>query len=393
MAGSGGPWGGGGGDDDDRDDRGRPDGGRDGNRDGGRDGNRGQSLPDIDQIVRKGTDQLRLLMGGRSRNGFGGGQNGGPGGGQGQGGFWSRPRNLVWVGLLALVALWATQSFYVVKSDERSVVLFLGKRSSVGDPGLNFAAWPVYTYQVIPVTTERVEDIGVGQSPADQGLMLTQDENIVDIAFQVVWNVSDPEKFLFNLRDPQLTVQSVAQSSMREIIAQTPLAPILNRDRSVIAQRLQALIQQTLESYNSGLHVVRVNFLSADPPKEVISSFKEVQSAEQERDRLEKQADAYVNQALAGARGDAAQVMQEAEAYRAQVVNQAEGEASRFGSVLEEYRKAPEVTRKRLYLETMTDVLGGVNKIIVDDAAGGQGVVPYLPLDVLKPKDAAGVTK
>ena len=214
--------------------------------------------------------------------------------------------------------------------------------------------------------------------------MLTGDENIVDIDFQVVWNVSDPEKFLFNLRDPDLTIRSVAESSMREIIAQSQLAPILNRDRGAIAQRLQELIQSTLDSYNSGLNIVRVNFDRADPPREVIDAFKEVQSAEQERDRLQKEADAYSNKVVAGARGEAAAVLEAAEAYRAQVVNQAEGEASRFSAVLAEYQKAPEVTRKRLYLETMEEVMARVNKVILDDkAAGTQGVVPFLPLNDL----------
>jgi membrane protease subunit HflK len=214
--------------------------------------------------------------------------------------------------------------------------------------------------------------------------MLTGDENIVDIDFEVVWNISDPSRYLFNLRDPQMTIRAVAESAMREIIAQSQLAPILNRDRGVIAVRLQELIQSTLDSYDSGVNVVRVNFDKADPPEQVIDAFRAVQAAEQERDRLEKQADAYANRVLAQARGEAAQVSEEAEAYRAQVVNGATGEAARFEAVLEEYTKAPEVTRKRLYIETMEDVLGGLDKIIVDDGLGGSGIVPYLPLNELR---------
>jgi len=214
--------------------------------------------------------------------------------------------------------------------------------------------------------------------------MLTGDENIVDIDFQVVWNISDPTKYLFNLRDPQLTIRAVAEASMREIIAQSQLAPILNRDRGAITSRLADLIQSTLDSYDSGLNVVRVNFDRADPPREVIDAFKEVQSAEQERDRLEKEADAYANRVVAGARGEAAQVLEQAEGYRAQVVNQAQGEASRFSAVLTEYQKAPTVTRKRLYLEAMEEVLARVDKVIIDEsAAGSQGVVPFLPLNEL----------
>jgi membrane protease subunit HflK len=326
-------------------------------------------------------------MGGRGQRG-GGGMGSGD---QGPSGF-GLSRNSIGLGILAAIGLWAFNSFYTVKPEEKSVELFLGQRSAVGEPGLNFAAWPIYTYEVIPVTPERIEDIGVGNAGGDEGLMLTGDENIVDIDFQVVWNVSDPEKYLFNLRDPQLTIRAVAESSMREIIAQSPLAPILNRDRGAIAQRLQELIQTTLDSYDSGLNVVRVNFDRADPPREVIDAFKEVQSAEQERDRLQKEADAYSNKVVAGARGEAAATLEAAEGYRAQVVNQAEGEASRFSAVLTEYLKAPDVTRRRLYLETMEEVMSRVNKVIVDEESGGaQGVVPFLPLNEIgRPQSGQG---
>lgn len=283
-------------------------------------------------------------------------------------------------------ALWLFQSFYTVKPEEQSVELFLGECNSpcIGNPGLNFAPWPVVTAEVMPVTRENTEDIG-GGTGADAGLMLTGDENIVDIDFQVVWNINNAEEFLFNLREPQTTIRAVSESAMREIIAQSELAPILNRDRGPIADRLKDLIQTTLDSYSSGVNIVRVNFDKADPPEEVKQAFFAVQSAEQDRDRLEKQADAYANTVLAAARGESAQVLEEAEGYRAQVVNEAQGEASRFTAVLSEYSKAPEVTRKRLYLETMEEVLGNVDKIILDGNASGQGgVVPYLPLNELR---------
>ncbi len=379
MAGSGGPWGGGGnsggGDDDDRP------GGRGGRRPG-----EGPQIPDVEQIMRKGSEQLKVLMGGRGGRGGSGGGSGGFGGPQ-------LNRSTLAIGALAAVGLWAFASFYTVKPEEQSVELFLGKFSSIGMPGLNFAPWPFVTADVIPVTPERTEDIGVGRGGSgDSGLMLTGDENIVDIDFQVVWNINDPTKYLFNLRDPELTINAVAESSMREIIAQSQLAPILNRDRGLIAERLKDLIQTTLDSYDSGLNIVRVNFDRADPPREVIEAFKNVQSAEQQRDRLQKEADAYANTVLAGARGEAAQLLEEAEGYRAQVVNQAEGEASRFTSVLTEYKKAPEVTRKRLYLETMEQVFGQIDKVIIDKDTGGQGVVPYLPLNELGKKPATGGT-
>jgi membrane protease subunit HflK len=246
------------------------------------------------------------------------------------------------------------------------------------------------TYEVLPVTREQTENIGTGETFGDTGLMLTGDENIVDIDFQVVWNISSAKDFLFELREPKATIRAVSESAMREIIAQSELAPILNRDRGVIADRLKDLIQSTLDNYSSGVNIVRVNFDKADPPDKVIDAFLAVQSAEQRRDQLEKQADAYANTVLAAARGEAAQVLEEAEGYRAQVVNEAEGEASRFQAVLTEYQKAPEVTRKRLYLETMEEVLGRVDKIIIDESAGSQGVVPYLPLNELRKPTTGG---
>ncbi len=378
MAGnSGGPWGGGGnsGGNGGRDPR-------DPNRGGRRPENEGPQVPEIDELVRKGQEQLRVLMGGGG--GRGRGTRGGGGGGP------SGPlltRGTVGLGALVALVLWGLASFYTVRPEEQSVELFLGEFSSVGNPGLNFAPWPLVTAEVLPVTREQTEDVGArAGGRGSEGLMLTTDENIIDIDFQVVWNISDPALYLFNLAEPEETIRAVSESAMREVIARSELAPILNRDRQIIADEALALIQQTLDQYDSGVNVVRLNLDQADPPREVIDSFREVQAAEQERDRLQRQADAYANRVLAGARGEAAQMLEQAEAYRAQVVNEAVGEASRFSSVLEEYTKAPEVTRKRLYLETMEQVLGRVDKIILDEngGGGGQGVVPYLPLNELR---------
>ncbi|MFW8636314.1 FtsH protease activity modulator HflK [Cribrihabitans pelagius] len=376
MAGnSGGPWGGGGssgGGGGNRGDKGGSGGG------GGRKPDEPQ-IPEIDELVKKGQEQLRVLMGGRG--GRGGGSGRGPGGGP--------PlftKGTLGIAAAAAAVLWSWVSLYTVKPEEQSVELFLGEYLATGQPGLNFAPWPLVTYEVIPVRVEQVENIGAGGRGSDAGLMLTGDENIIDVDFQVVWNISDPSRYLFNLRDPRATIQAVAESAMREIIAQSELAPILNRDRGAISARLEELIQFTLDSYDSGVNIVRVNFDGADPPEPVKDAFREVQSAGQERDRLEKQADAYANRKLAGARGQSAQTLEEAEAYRARVVNEAQGEASRFIAVLEEYQKAPEVTRKRLYLETMEEVLSRVDKIILDQSGDGrtQGVVPYLPLNELR---------
>ena len=292
------------------------------------------------------------------------------------------------LGILAAVGLWAFTSFYTVRPEEQSVELFLGEFYKIGNPGLNFAPWPLVTAEVVNVTSERTEDVGVARGSESTGLMLTTDANIVDIDFQVVWNINDPAKLLFNLRDPRQTVQSVSESVMREIIAASNLSPILNRDRGLIADTAMQNIQATMDDYDSGITIVRVNLDRADPPAEVINSFREVQAAEQERDRLQRQADAYANRVLAEARGEAAQILEQAEGYRAQVVNQALGEASRFNSVLAEYEKAEDVTRSRLYIETMERVLGNIDKTILDSSIvggeGGQGVVPYLPLNELR---------
>ncbi|OED49183.1 FtsH protease activity modulator HflK [Leisingera sp. S232] len=376
MAGnSGGPWGGGGS---------SGGGGNRGNNGGNNGGGRkpeDPQIPEIDELVKKGQEQLRVLMGGRGGSGGGRGGRGGSGGGAPM-----FTKGTLGLAVIAGAVLWGFASFYTVKPEEQSVELFLGEYSSTGQPGLNFAPWPLVTKEILPVTREQTEDIGVGGGrSSDAGLMLTGDENIVDIDFQVVWNISDPAKFLFNLRDARTTIRAVSESAMREIIAQSELAPILNRDRGSIASRLQELIQFTLDDYDSGINIIRVNFDKADPPASVIAAFRDVQAAEQERDRRQNEADAYANNALAEARGQAAELLEKAEGYRAQVVNEAQGEASRFSAVLTEYQKAPEVTRKRLYLETMEEVLGRVDKIILDEQSGeGQGVVPYLPLNELR---------
>ncbi|MEO0693775.1 MAG: protease modulator HflK, partial [Pseudomonadota bacterium] len=279
---NGGPWGGG--------PRGGGSNGGGDNRGGGRrPGGDGPQIPEIDEIMKKGQEQLRVLMGGR-----GSGRNGGDGPGPGL------SRGTIIFGLVAAVGLWAFSSFYTVRPEEQSVELFLGEFSAVGNPGLNFAPWPLVTYEVIPVTREQSEDIGTGRSGSSggDGLMLTTDENIVDIDFQVVWNINDPAMFLFNLRDPRETVRAVSEAAMREIIAGSELAPILNRDRGLIESTAQELIQSTLNSYQSGINIVRVNLDRSDPPSEVIDAFREVQAAEQERDRLERTADAYANRVL-----------------------------------------------------------------------------------------------
>ncbi|PRY94701.1 protease FtsH subunit HflK [Hasllibacter halocynthiae] len=383
MAGnSGGPWGSGGGGS--RPPRGPEGPGGPGDRPPRRPGQQGQI--EIDDLVRKGQEQLRVLMGGRGRR-----RADGPGGGGGGGGP-ALTRGTIALVALVLVVLWLFASFYRVDTSERSVELFLGDFSEIGEPGLNFAPWPFVTAEVVQTDVQRTEQIGVntdrGATRGASGLMLTTDENIVDIDFQVVWNITDPASFIFNLADPEQTIRAVSESAMREVIAQRALAPILNTDRDQIADEVRLLIQATLDRYDAGVNIVRLNLDRADPPGQVIDAFRDVQAAEQERDQLQRRADRDANVAVAQANGRAARVREEAEAYRARVVNEAEGEAARFTSILAEYQRAPEVTRTRLYLETLEEVFGRVDKIILDEAVsggqGGGGVVPYLPLNELR---------
>jgi len=387
MAGnSGGPWGGGGGSGGGGNRGNNGSGGPGGpRRPGGGGGD--QQIPEIDEIVRKGQEQLRVLMGGR------GGNNNRQGGGGG-GGEPINTRFLWGFGAIAILIAWLLASFYTVQPGQQAVVLLLGRENNVQDPGPQLAPWPIFTAEVLDTERERIESIGVNRSGvSDTGLMLTTDENIVDIDFEVVWRISSPTDYLFNLAEPEETIRAVADSAMREIIAQSQLAPILNRDRQLIGEQAQTLIQSTLDSYESGIFVVRVNLDRADPPAEVIDAFREVQAAEQERDRLERTADAYSNRVTAGARGEAAQVLEQAEAYRARVVNEAIGEASRFLAVLEEYQVAPEVTRRRLYLETLERVLRETDLVVIDGETGqGNGVVPYLPLNELRRPTTGGTT-
>jgi membrane protease subunit HflK len=387
MAGSGGPWGGNGGSGGDDRNGQRPEGDRPGQRPGGRKPGEGPQMPEIDELMKKGQEHLRVLMGGR-----GGGNGRGPAGAGGLGPMFSKQG--IALGVIVALGVWVWSSAYSVKPEEQAVTLMLGKFSGVTEEGLHFAPWPVMTAEIVEARKQRTTDIGSGVAgELDNGLMLTRDQNIVDIEFQVVWNIADPSKFLFNLADPEGTIRAVSESAMRDIIARSELSPVLNRDRGLIASEVTTAIQGTLNSYDAGISVIRVNFDKADPPSEVIDSFRKVQAAQQERDRLEKEADAYANTIGAASRGQAAQLMEDARGYQAQVVNDAEGEASRFSSIYAEYIKAPEVTRKRMYLETMEKVLGGMNKVILDGVSGenGQGVLPYLPLEGLtKPVTPTG---
>ena len=235
----------------------------------------------------------------------------------------------------------------------------------------------------------------VGGSARDEraeSLMLTGDENIVDIDFVVFWRIKDAEKYLFNIQNPDTTVKEVAESAMREVVGQSNIQPILTQERQKTEEAVQALMQRTLDSYGAGIQIDQVQLQKVDPPAEVIDAFRDVQAARADKERLQNEAYAYFNKVVPEARGEAERILQGAEGYKQQVVNDATGQTSRFLQVYDQYKNAPEVTRRRMFIETMEKVLGGTDKIILD-SKGGSGVVPYLPLDKLQNRTPATTTE
>lgn len=308
-------------------------------------------------------------------------------------------------GLLALVIVIAVAvigflSFTVtVKPDERGIVLRFGKYERQLAPGLNFR-WPYPIETVYLPKVTRVNRIEVGfrggvEGPygseisrdiSKESLMLTGDENIVDVDFVIFWTIKDAPAFLFNLQNAPATVQAVAESAMREVVGQNDIQPILTKNRKLTEDAVLDLMQKTLDAYGAGVHVTQVQMQKVDPPEQVIAAFRDVQAAKADQERLQNEADSYANKIVPEARGETQKILQAANAYKEQTVAEARGRTSRFLKVYEEYSKAPDVTRKRMYLETMERVLGGMDKIIIDGKGGGSGVVPYLPLTEIAPK-------
>ena len=357
--GGGGPWGGGGGGG--GNDKGPW--GQGPNRPRG--GNGGP--PDLDDIIRRGQDRLRGVVPG----GFNGG--------------------VIAIAVAAVVVFWLIQCIYTVQPDERGVELRFGKpKEEVSLPGLHFHLWPLENVEMVKIT-EQQQNVGAkANSGSSTGLMLSGDQNIVNVQFSVLFTVSDPKAFLFNLEEPVETLQQVAESAMREVVGRRPAQDIFRDNRQQIAQEVKSTIQTTMDHYRSGISVNAVAIEDAAPPHEVSNAFDEVQRAEQDESRFVELANQYANQQLGQARGQAAQNIEEAAAYKDRVVKDAQGEAARFSAIYEQYKNAPEVTRKRLYLETMEGVLKNSKRIVVD---GQQGVVPYLPLNELggaKPAQQGG---
>ncbi len=337
-------------------------------------GRGGQRPPNIDEVIEKIQKLLNKFL---------------PGGKTGG----SKP---IIFGLILLVLIWAFSGLYRVLPDEQGVVLRFGKFVSTTQPGLNYhIPYPIETVLTPKVTKVNRIDVGfraasdsgrtsgVGDVP-EESLMLTGDENIVNIDFSVFWVIKDAGNFLFRIQSPVETVKAASETAMREVIAKSQLQPILTKGRSVIEVEVQEIIQDILDEYESGIQITQVQTQKADPPDQVIDAFRDVQAARADMERSKNEAEAYANDVIPRARGDAAKILQEAEAYKKQVVAAAEGEASRFIAIYNEYAKAKTVTQERMYLETMEKVLADIDKVIIDKKAGG--VVPYLPLPELSKK-------
>ena len=353
--GGGGPWGSGGGGD---------------GRSGGRGGGGGQA-PDFEEMLRKSQDRVKRFIPG----GFGSGRG-------------------ILFAVLGFVVLWLVFGgiFYRVQPDEQGVVLRFGKWVDTTPPGLHFKLpAPISTVMTPKVT--RVNRILVGVQGSDErgrtnsgrdipeeSLMLTGDENIVDIDFTVFWKIKDAGKFLFNIRDPEQTVKLVAESAMREVIGQTKIQSALTEGRNQIETATHERVQKLIDEYGAGIQIDGVKLLKVDPPQPVIDAFIDVQRARADEERIRNEAQAYANDILPRARGEAEKMIQAANAYKEQIVNKAQGEAKRYLEIYESYEIAKDITKQRVYIETIEEVFSGMNKIIIDSSAGGSGVVPYLPL-------------
>ena len=333
----------------------------------------GPTPPDLEEFLRRSQDKLRtvLML---------------PGGNLGGKGL-----SLI---LLAAIAIWGFSGFFRVDPDELGVVLRFGKYVREVQPGLNYhLPYPIET--ALTPKALRVNKIDIGMRVAadlrrgttirrvpEESLMLTGDENIVDVDFSVLWKIkpNGVGDYLFNIQQPEGTVKAVAESAMREVVGRSNIQPILTGARQNIETGVQDLMQSVLDKYGAGIQITQVQLQKVDPPSQVIDAFRDVQAARADLERSQNEAQTYANKVVPEARGRAAQITQNAEAYREQTVAEAKGATSRFLQVYDEYKKAPDVTRQRMYLETMERLFGGTDKIIMDS---GGGVVPYLPLDQL----------
>ena len=367
--GGGGPWGGSGG--------GGPGGGGP-QRGGGGGGN----PPDLEELLKRSQNTLKTVLPGGGNLGFKG----------------------ILLALIIAACIWLATGAYRVEQGQVGVELVFGKVTGQTAPGLNYN-WPYPVGTVFTPEVLRIREITVGlresvsgtrvtsQDVVEESLMLTGDENIVDVDFKVQWRIRNtPEgvsNFLFNIQDPDGTVKAVAESAMREVVGESNIDAILGENRTPIQIAVQELMQTALDGYGAGVEVTEVQMQKVDPPQQVIEAFRDVQAARADQERIQNEAQAYANRVVPEARGESARILEAANAYREQTVAEANGQAQRFVKILDEYQKAPDVTRERLYLETLEQVLGRNTKIIIDESASGSGVVPYLPLDQLNRNQGA----
>ncbi len=327
----------------------------------------GQQPPDLEEILKRGQDRLRRVIPG-----------GGGGGGGGVAKFGAAGIGLI---IVAAAGLYAFSSAYQVDADELAVETVFGvPRDDVNEAGLHFAWWPFERADKVNIGVRQVDIGSTGRGGSRQGLMLSGDQNIVDVTFSVQYSVANPKDFLFRVNDPSGMVEEVAESAMREIVGRRPAQDIFRDDRQGITQEVRDIAQTMLDNYGTGIGIRALNIEDVAPPPKVADAFDEVQRAEQNEDQFQEEANRYSNKALGGARGEAAQIREDAAGYKNRIVQEAQGEAQRFLSVYEQYVKAPVVTRKRLFLETMEGVLKDSSKVIMESGANGTGVVPYLPL-------------
>ncbi|MEN0041703.1 MAG: FtsH protease activity modulator HflK [Pseudomonadota bacterium] len=333
-------------------------------------GGGGNQPPDLEEMLRRGQDRLKTIIPGGGGSGGSGKQIGAAG-----------------LGIIAVIVagLYVFSSAYQVEADELAVETVFGvPRNDVNEAGLHFAFWPFERVDKVNIGVRQVDIGSSGRGGSSQGLMLSGDQNIVDVTFSVQYDVQTPKDFLFNVNDPTGMVEEVAESAMREVVGRRPAQDVFRDDRQGIAQEVREITQAILTEYGTGIGIRALNIEDVAPPAAVADAFDEVQRAEQNEDQFQEEANRYSNRVLGEARGEAAQIREDAAAYKNRIVQEAEGEAQRFLSVYEQYAQAPEVTRKRLFLETMEGVLRDSNKVIMEQGGangqGGTGVVPYLPL-------------
>jgi len=336
--------------------------------------------PDLDEILRKLNQKLTGLFGKRTPA---------PAGPSGPSGGSSGPSNLFFGGSVAfivilIVGVWLASGFYIVEEGRRGVVLRLGKFIETTMPGPRWhIPFPIESAEVVNVSGVRTVEVGYRGNPKNkqpaEALMLTDDENILDVQFAIQYTLKGPEDYLFNNRNPDDNVLQAAETSIREIVGKSKMDFVLNQGRSEIASRVKVLMQQILDRYKTGINITTVNLQNVQAPEQVLAAFEDVVRAGQDRERFKNEGQAYANNVVPNARGVAARLLEEANGYKETAVATAQGDASRFRQILTEYEKAPAVTRERLYLETVQQILSNTTKIVVDQK-GGQNML-FLPLD------------